>query len=424
MNMIDPAGAPEIKSGDIPSEISGALGDLADAFESHKEGYDAFKETTEERLSALEIGAPKSADTETKLQKLDREMKEQKRMIDIVATRSSRPALGRYATPNHFEHKSSFDLYVRKGMDDGLRQLEQKAYSIASDPDGGYLVPEETEVEIGKRLANISPIRSIAGIQEVSTTTYRKPFSTSGPAVGWVSETGSRSETSSSPLAELAFPTMELYAMPAATSALLDDAAVDMDAWISDEVQTAFAEQEGAAFISGDGTNQPRGFLNYPQVDETAWTWGSLGYVPTGASGDLPANDASDVLIDLIYSLKAGYRQNGTWVMNRNTQAMIRKLKDADGNYLWQPPATAGGQASLMGFPVVEAEDMPDPGQDTTPIAFGDFRRGYLIVDRRGVRVLRDPYTQKPYVLFYTTKRVGGGVQDFDAIKLLKFSVS
>lgn len=413
---------------DIPSDtspdISGALGDLAEAFEEHKEAYDAFKDTTENRLTALESGSPQAAETETKLRKLDTEMKEQKRMVDAIATRSARPALGQYSTPNHFEHKSSFEMYVRKGLDDGLRRIEQKAFSIGSDPDGGYLVPEETEVEIGRRLAAISPIRAIAGVQEVSTTTYRKPFSTSGPSVGWVAETGARAETSSATLAELAFPTMELYAMPAATSALLDDAAVDMDAWISEEVQTAFAEQEGAAFINGDGTNRPRGFLNYPQVDETAWSWGNLGYVPTGTAGALPSSNASDVLIDLIYSLKAGYRQNGTWVMNRNTQALIRKLKDADGNYLWQAPATAGGQASLMGFPIVEAEDMPDPGADTTPIAFGDFRRGYLVVDRRGVRVLRDPYSSKPYVLFYTTKRVGGGVQDFDAIKLLKFSAA
>jgi HK97 family phage major capsid protein len=152
--------------------------------------------------------------------------------------------------------------------------------------------------------------------------------------------------------------------------------------------------------------------------------WGKLGYVATGVDGALPASDASDVLIDTIYALKAGYRQNAGWVMNRKTQAAIRKLKDADGNYLWQPPASPGSRAMLMGFPLVEAEDMPDIASNATAIAFGDFGRGYLVVDRTGVRVLRDPYSAKPYVLFYTTKRVGGGVQDFDAIKLLKFGVS
>ena len=170
--------------------------------------------------------------------------------------------------------------------------------------------------------------------------------------------------------------------------------------------------------------NKPTGFLNGPIVDETSWAWGSLGYVPTGADGALAVNDGADVLIDTIYSLKAGYRQNANFVMNRKTQAELRKLKDADGNYLWQAPAGADMRASLMGFPVVEAEDMPDIGSDATPIAFGDFRRGYLVVDRAGVRVLRDPYSAKPYVLFYTTKRVGGGVQDFDAIKLVKFGTA
>ena len=210
--------------------------------------------------------------------------------------------------------------------------------------------------------------------------------------------------------------------MPAATAALLEDSIVDLGDRITGEVEIAFAEQEGAAFVNGDGVNKPRGFLDYGSVAEGNWTWGSLGHVATGVGGALPAEDASDVLIDTVYALKSGYRQNANWVMNRRTQAAIRKLKDADGNYLWQPPAMAGARAMLMGFSVVEAEDMPDIGADATPIAFGDFGRGYLVVDRAGVRVLRDPYSAKPYVLFYVTKRVGGGVQDFDAIKLLKFA--
>ena len=249
----------------------------------------------------------------------------------------------------------------------------------------------------------------------------KKPFSITGPAVGWVAETAARPQTATATLAELQFPTMELYAMPAATASLLDDTVVDLDQWIPSEVEAAFAEQEGTAFVTGNGTNKPKGFLDYTKVAEASWGWGKIGYIVTGVSGALPASNPSDVLIDLVYALKAGYRQNANWVMNRKTQAAIRKLKDADGNYLWQPPAAAGQRAMLMGFPLVEAEDMPDAGANTTPIAFGDFARGYLVVDRTGVRVLRDPYSAKPYVLFYTTKRVGGGVQDFDAIKLLKY---
>jgi HK97 family phage major capsid protein len=225
-------------------------------------------------------------------------------------------------------------------------------------------------------------------------------------------------------LAELSYPAMELYAMPAATATLLEDSAVNIDEWLAQEVDQAFAEQEGAAFVSGDGTNKPKGFLAYTTVANASWEWAKIGYIATGEAGDFPADDPSDVLVDLVYALKAGYRQNGVFVMNRKTQSVIRKFKDASGAYLWQPPSTATGRASLMTFPLVEAEDMPDIAANAYSIAFGDFRRGYLIVDRQGVRVLRDPYTAKPYVLFYTTKRVGGGVQDFDAIKLLKFAAS
>jgi HK97 family phage major capsid protein len=296
--------------------------------------------------------------------------------------------------------------------------------SYGSGQDGGYLVPDETEAAIGRRLAQISPIRSIASVRQVSGAVLKKPFSISGPAVGWVAETAARPETATATLDELQFPTVELYAMPAATASLLEDAVVDVDQWIASEVESAFAEQEGAAFISGNGTNKPKGFLAYATAAEASWAWGKLGYVLTGVSGALPADDPSDVLIDTVYALKAGYRQNASWVMNRKTQATIRKLKDADGNYLWQPPAAPGSRAMLMGFPLVEAEDMPDIAADGMPIAFGDFARGYLVVDRTGVKVLRDPYSAKPYVLFYTTKRVGGGVQDFDAIKLLKFGTA
>jgi HK97 family phage major capsid protein len=246
----------------------------------------------------------------------------------------------------------------------------------------------------------------------------------SGPASGWVGETAPRPQTDAPALAEMSFPAMELYAMPAATQALLDDAAVDIEAWISSEVDTVFAEQEGAAFVAGDGINKPKGLLAYTAVADSAWSWGNLGYIATGAAGGFKATAASDTLIDTIYSLKSGHRQNANFVMNRKTQAEVRKLKDAEGRYLWQPPATAGEAASLVGFPVVEAEDMPDIAANAMAIAFGDFRAGYLVVDRTGVRVLRDPYSAKPYVLFYTTKRVGGGVQNFEAIKLVKFAVS
>ncbi|HQF30612.1 MAG TPA: phage major capsid protein, partial [Hyphomicrobiales bacterium] len=256
-----------------------------------------------------------------------------------------------------------------RGTDHGLRQLEEKALSVGSNPDGGYLVPEETEREIGRRLAALSPIRGIAAVRQVSGSVYKKPFSVEGPAVGWVGETEARPETAAPTLAELQFPTMELYAMPAATGTLLDDSAVNIDEWIASEVEVAFAEQEGAAFVLGDGNAKPRGFLDYPTLAESAWAWGSLGTISTGAAGAFDTN-GSDALVDLVYALKAGYRQNASFVMSRRTQGEIRKLKDADGNYLWQPPAVAGAGATLMNFSVVEAEDMQDIAVDSPSIAF------------------------------------------------------
>jgi HK97 family phage major capsid protein len=313
---------------------------------------------------------------------------------------------------------------VRGGETGALRALETKAMSAGSNPDGGYLVPVELEHEIGERLAAISPIRALASVRTISGNVYKKPFMTAGPATGWVGETDSRTQTTSPTLDALSFPAMELYAMPAATATLLDDSAVNIDEWIAQEVELTFAVQEGAAFVNGDGTNQPKGFLQSDTVANGSWVWGKLGYVASGAAGAFASSNPSDALVDLIYALKAGYRQNAAFIMNRKTQAAIRKFKDTGGAYLWQPPAQAGGRASLMTFPLVEAEDMPDVAANSLSIAFGDFRRGYLVVDRAGVRVLRDPYSAKPYVLFYTTKRVGGGVQDFDAIKLMKFAAS
>ncbi len=285
-------------------------------------------------------------------------------------------------------------------------------------------MPPEVETQIGERLTAISPIRGIAGQRTISGSVYKKPFMTAGPAVGWVGETDVRTQTGAPTLDELSFPAMELYAMPAATATLLEDSAVNIDQWIAQEVEQVFAAQEGTAFVTGDGSNKPKGFLSYTTVDNDSWTWGDIGYVPSGAAGAFPASNPSDVLVDLIYAVNAGYRQNAVFVMNRQTQSAIRKFKDTAGNYLWQPPAVAGGRASLMTFTVIESEDMPDIAANSLSIAFGDFNRGYLVVDRAGVSVLRDPYSSKPYVLFYTTKRVGGGVQDFDAIKLMKFAAS
>ena len=400
-----------------------------DAVVTHAEmmrAFEAFKETNDQRL-ALEQKRAGDGLIADKLARIDAAIDAQARRLDEMTLKSARPALGGDKVTRSavaLEHKQAFDAYMRGGDAVGLAALEAKALSIGSNADGGYTVPVEIETEIGKRLTAISPIRSIAGSRTISANVYKKPFMTAGPAVGWVGETDPRTQTTSPTLDQLSFPAMELYAMPAATATLLEDSAVNIDEWLAQEVEAVFAAQEGTAFVSGDGSNKPKGFLSYTTVANGSWSWGNVGTIASGAAGAFAASNPSDALIDLIYALKAGYRQNAHFVMNRKTQSSVRKFKDTSGQYLWQPPAMAGGRASLMTFPLVEAEDMPDIGANSLPIAFGDFKRGYLIVDRLGVRVLRDPYSAKPYVLFYTTKRVGGGVQDFDAIKLVKFAAS
>jgi HK97 family phage major capsid protein len=407
--------APEVKSAE-PA--------LADAFDEFRRTFEDFKADNDRRLDEIQRKASADVVTVEKVDRISKALDEQKRAMDQALLRGRRPPLGGDGPRSaiDIEHKTAFDAYVRGGDEDGLRRIEQKSLAVSSD--GGYTVPDETEREIGRRLAAVSPIRGISGVRQVSANVYKKPFTTTGPVTGWVGETASRPETTAPVLAELSFPAMELYAMPAATATLLDDTAVDIDAWLAEEVEIAFAVQEGTAFVTGDGSSKPKGFLSYDKVAQASWAWEDIGYIVTGVSAGFAEDDPADNLIDLVYTLKAGYRQNATFVMNRKTQAAIRKLKDADGNYIWQPATLAGGSATLMNFPIAEAEDMPDIAANSYSIAFGDFRRGYLVVDRVGIRVLRDPYSAKPYVLFYTTKRAGGGVQDFDAIKLLKFGTT
>lgn len=406
-------------------EIKAAPDAIADAFDGFMHAFEAFKEANDVRLDEIERKLSADVVTRDKVERINKAVDEQKSMLDQLTLKQARPRLsGGRDGAERGEHKSAFEAYIRRGDEAGLRSLEQKAMSAGSNADGGYLVPEETDGEIGRRLAVVSPIRALATVRQVSTHVLKKPFSTSGMTTGWAAETAARTETAAAALTELSFETMELYAMPAATQTLLDDAAVDIENWIASEVEIAFAEQESAAFVTGNGVSKPKGVLAYTAVANAGWSWGNLGYVATGAAGAFSSSGPADVLIDAAYALKAGHRQNATYLMNRTTQAAIRKFKDADGNYLWRPPAAVGEPASLMGFPVAEAEHMPDIAANALAIAIGDFRAGYLVVDRLGVRVLRDPYSAKPYVLFYTTKRVGGGVQNFEAIKLVKFSAS
>lgn len=405
----DPSVSPEVKA---------ALDDFMNAFEH-------FKASNDERLGELERSSSADSLIEEKVERINTSLDIQKKNIDRMLLDAARPSLGSGAGKAPVsEHKSAWNAYMRKGDDAALHALESKALSGGADPEGGYVVPEETEKAIDKLLSEASPIRAISSVRKIGSGSFKKAMSQGGATTGWVADNATRPETSAPTLSLMEFPAMELYAMPAATQSLLDDGYVDLEAWIADETQTVFAEQEGSAFVNGDGVSRPRGFLSYDKIADGSYTWGKVGYVATGTDGAFDASNPSDDLIDLIYTPKQGYRANSKWVMNRSTQGTIRKMKDVDGNYIWQPGIAAGQPATLMGYPVVESEDMPDVASDSYSIAFGDFSRGYLIVDRVGTRVLRDPYFSKPFVLFYTTKRVGGGIQNFEAIKLMKFGVS
>jgi HK97 family phage major capsid protein len=327
----------------------------------------------------------------------------------------ARPVLAGASAPS-----SGFAGFVRSGA-----TLEMKAFTGVTGDAGGFAVPREIDGRIDAVLKGISPIRSIANVVKVGSAGYRKLMTTGGTPSGWAAETAARPETATPVFTELSPPMGELYANPAASQAMLDDAAFDVEEWLSGEIATEFAKAEGAAFVSGSGVNRPKGFLT-SAVAATAdgvRPFGTLQYLASGAAGDFGANP-QERLIDLVQSLRAPYRQGATFVMNAATLARIRKFKTSDGAFVWQASLSAGQPATLLGYPVVEAEDMPDIAANALSIAFGNFRLGYLVTARSETQILRDPYSNKPFVHFYATKRVGGCVANSEAIKVLRFSVS
>lgn len=312
----------------------------------------------------------------------------------------------------------AFESFLRSGGG-----LEAKAMSGASDAAGGYAVPQELDARIDATLKAVSPIRSIASVVRVGSSGYRKLVASGGFESGWAAETAARDETDTPVFNEVAPPMGDLYANPAASQAMLDDVAFDVEQWLGDEIAREFAAAEGAAFVSGNGVNKPRGFLSAPNAAtaDGVRAFGTLQYLVSGAAGAFAANP-EEKLIDLVQALRAPYRQGASWVMNSATLARVRKFRTSDGALLWQPGLAAGQPATLLGYPVVEAEDMPDIAANSLSIAFGNFQAGYLIAERGETQILRDPYSNKPFVHFYATKRVGGMVSNSEAIKLLKFS--
>tara|TARA_R110000868_G_scaffold223318_2_gene475210 strand:- start:14116 stop:15420 length:1305 start_codon:yes stop_codon:yes gene_type:complete len=426
--------------------------ELAKAVDGVKTGFEAFKEANDQRIKEIEAKGSADPLLEEKLAKIEKDMdakqakldqfelaiKRQNRTvvdekgneIDLDAkaakwanmvARSRGTRVDDFGSKQLEEYKSAFDTFLRKG-DEIIGANEKKALSVGTDPDGGYVVHPDMSGAIVTKVFETSPMRAYASIQVISTDALEGLYDLDEASSGWVGETEARSETGTPQLGKWRIPVHELYAKPKATQKILDDAEINMEAWLAGKVSDKFSRDEAAAFVSGNGTNKPRGFLTYPDGTTLPST---IERVNTGANGGfVAAPNGGDVLIDALYGLKAQYRANATWFMNRGTTKLVRKLKDSYGAYLWSPGITAGQPASVLGYPIASFEDMPNVATGSLSMAVGDMRSAYQIVDRVGIRTLRDPYSAKPYVEFYTTKRVGGDVINFEAIKLIEFSAS
>ena len=379
--------------------------------------FDAFKEKNDKRLEAVEQEKGKLAgEVETLNGKLS-ELDELKSALEEELKQVKRPAGGPQSKAAS-EHKTAFIGFMRKGKDDGLRELERKALQVGVDEDGGYAVPEELDRTILNLLKDEVVMRQEATTITVGGANYKKLVNLGGTASGWGGETDARPETDASKLGQIEPFMGEIYGNPQATQTMLDDAFFNVEDWINSELAIEFAEQEEIAFTSGNGTKKPKGFLAYASTldpDKTR-AFGTLQHILSGAAAGVTA----DAIIKLVYTLRKVHRNGAKFMMNNNSLFAIRILKDSEGNYLWRPGLELGQPSSLAGYGVAENEQMPDIAADAKAIAFGNFKRGYTIVDRIGTRILRDPYTKKPFVGFYTTKRTGGMLVDSQAIKLLQ----
>lgn len=385
--------------------------DVNKTIEELGRAFEEFKATHTQELNALKQGAG-TADFQAKLDAINAAMDRHQKEIEDAHTKLAASQMGAGGkTVKDSEYTSAFEAHMRKGD-------VQAALNKGAADEGGYLTPTEWDRTITDKLRDESPMRQLAQVQSTSKAGWKKLFNLGGTGSGWVGETDARPETATPTLAELGFGHGEIYANPAATQQLLDDSEISIEAWLAGEVQAEFAEQEGAAFINGNGVNKPAGILTYVTGGANAakHPFGAIPVVNSGAAADI----TSDSVLDLIYGLPKKYRQNARFLTNNLTIAKLRKLKDGQGNYLWQPSAQAGQPATLHGYGIAEDENMPDVAANALPIMFGDYKRGYLIIDRVGVRVLRDPYTKKPYILYYTTKRVGGGVQNPECLRALQ----
>ncbi|HEO9146092.1 TPA: phage major capsid protein [Enterobacter asburiae] len=379
--------------------------------------FDDFRSKNDKRIEALESEKGKLAgEVETLNGKLS-ELDQLKSSLEEELKQVKRPGGGTQSKVAG-EHKTAFMAFMRKGNDDGLRDLERKALQVGVDEDGGFAVPEELDRAILDLLQDEVVMRQEATTITVGGANYKKLVNLGGSASGWVGETDTRPATDASKLGQIEPFMGEIYGNPQATQTMLDDAFFNVEDWINSELATDFAEQEEIAFTSGNGTKKPKGFLAYASslADDKTRAFGTLQHILSGATAGVTA----DAIIKLVYTLRKVHRNGAKFMMNNNSLFSVRILKDSEGNYLWRPGLELGQPSTLAGYGVAENEQMPDIAADAKAIAFGNFKRGYTIVDRIGTRILRDPYTNKPFVGFYTTKRTGGMLADSQAIKLLQ----
>jgi len=398
--------------GIISVRAEGPTGDIKALIEGLNKDWETFKATYDEREKQRDKRFEDVVTTE-KLERVNSSVTELQAAVDAANSKLAAISIGGGGAGEvaDQEYTDAFRSHFRKGD-------ISAALNKGSDDEGGYLAPVEWDRTITDKLIEVSPMRSIAGVQTISTAGFKKLYNLRGTASGWVGETSARPETNTPEFGPMTFTPGEIYANPAATQQMLDDAEVNLEAWLANEVETEFAYQEGMAFIAGDGANKPYGFLTFADgmANAAVNPLGAIETIPTASVTEID----TDELIDLVYELPMAFTGEARWVMNRSTLGAVRKLKDGQDNYIWQPSYAVGQPSTLLAYPVTEMAGMPDITAEAMPIAFGDFRRGYLIVDRAGVRVLRDPFTNKPYVMFYTTKRVGGGVNNPEAIKILQ----
>jgi HK97 family phage major capsid protein len=392
------------------TEIKARIDKLGNAWEQ-------FKTVNDRRLAEVERKGVSDPLTENHLGNISAKLDEYKDRLGKMEASFRRPSFGDGSNlvledDLRSAHKNAFCNYLRKGMEGDLCNLQTKSLSVASDPDGGYLVSPQLSENIIRTVFETSPMRQLASVEIISSDSLEILEDKDEAVAGWTTESASVSDTATPQIGKKTINVHELYAQPKATQKLIDDSAIDIEAWLAAKIADIFGRKENTAFISGDGVGKPRGILTY-----TAGTdWGQIEQVASGSSGAVTA----DKLVELFYSLKEGHATRAAFLMNRSTIDAVRKLKDSTNQYVWNPGLAAGAPDTLLGVPVHQAADMPVPSSNSLSIAVGDFKSAYQIVDRAGIRVLRDPFTDKPFVKFYTTKRVGGDVVNFDAIKIMK----